>query len=164
MQFTSQIADWNNTNLPFTDQKYHGLGLPQSSYVNRAGIENLLTSFHQKKFLPSSFFNRFLYQTTWVNCFESCKESKLVNSVLSKGDLSFAYYQKTLIKTFFVPIIKQCLKSLQMSFKSFFLLSQWLLQLAFTYSSWGSQDNKILAWEKKGYSQVQNTKTRVYWQ
>ena len=54
-------------------------------------LKKLLTSFHQKKFVRSSFSNPFLYQTTWVNYFESCKESKLVNSVLSKGDLSFAY-------------------------------------------------------------------------
>ena len=54
-------------------------------------FKKLLTSFDQEKFVPSSFSNRFLYQTTWVNCFESCKESKLVNSVLSKGDLSFTY-------------------------------------------------------------------------
>ena len=46
---------------------------------------------HTKKFVPSSFFNQFLYQKTLVIYFESCKESELVNSILSKGNLSLTY-------------------------------------------------------------------------
>ena len=46
---------------------------------------------HTKKFFPSSFSNRFLYQKTLVIYFESCKESELVNSMVSKGNLSLTY-------------------------------------------------------------------------
>ena len=39
-----------------------------------------------------------------------------------------------------------------------------LWHLALTYSSWGSQDTKILAGERRGPSQAQNTEPRVYCQ
>ena len=54
-------------------------------------LKKRLMSFHQKKFVPSSFSNQFLYQTTWVIYFESCKESELVNSTICKGNLSLIY-------------------------------------------------------------------------
>ena len=46
---------------------------------------------HNKKFVPSSFPNRFLYQKSLVIYFESFLKSELVNSMLSKGNLSLAY-------------------------------------------------------------------------
>ena len=46
---------------------------------------------HNKKFVPSSFPNQFLYQKSLVIYFESFLKSELVNSMLSKENLSLTY-------------------------------------------------------------------------
>ena len=61
-----------NTQRPKTDQKHRGIASPQSSgtamcwtcFRNNRLLKKSLLSFHQKKFVPSSFSNRSLYQTT----------------------------------------------------------------------------------------------------
>ena len=66
----------------------------ERAYVNIVDIEKVIDEFSskkKKKFIPSSFSNRFLYQNMLVIYFESCKESELVNSVLSKGNLNLTY-------------------------------------------------------------------------
>ena len=67
----------------------------EHAYVNSVDVEKLLTTFHQKKFVPGSSSNQCLCQTTPVIYFESFTESKLVNSVLSKRNLGLKYMQKT---------------------------------------------------------------------
>ena len=64
----------------------------ERTYVNVVDIEKVIDEFSSKKELvPSSFSNRFLYQKTLVIYFELCKENELVNSMLSKENLSLNY-------------------------------------------------------------------------
>ena len=61
-----------------------------------------------------SFINKWLWvrvQLQWIMCFP-------------KGILALPKIRKPQLKSFFVIIINRCLRSLQMSFKSFFLVSQ----------------------------------------
>ena len=61
-----------------------------------------------------SFINKWLWvrvQLQWIMCFP-------------KGILALPTSRKPQLKSFFVIIINRCLRSLQMSFKSFSLLSQ----------------------------------------
>ena len=47
-------------------------------------------SLHQEKFVPSSFFNRFVDQKTCY--FEACEKCELVNPILVKVNASLSYY------------------------------------------------------------------------
>ena len=84
----------------------------EHNYINRVDIEKVTDEFSSEKVRSKFFSNRFI-----LNLVKEVNQRMLC---FPKGILALPTSRKPQLKSFFVPIIHCCLRSLQMSFKSFF--------------------------------------------